>query len=133
MAVVRFGVSLEKELLESLDKIINENQFSNRSQAIRFLIKSNIVKSKWESNSIVAGSITLVFQHHKSDLLQSITDIQHQYHEEILSSQHFHLDHDNCLEVIAVRGKAKRLNELADKLKGVKGINHGGITMSQSG
>lgn len=133
MAVVRFGVSLEKELLKELDKLTNEKQFANRSQAIRFLIKSNIVKSKWESNNIVAGSITLVYQHHKSDVLQIITDIQHQYHEEILSSQHFHIDHDNCLEVIAVRGRADKLNELADKLKGVKGINHGGITMSQSG
>jgi CopG family nickel-responsive transcriptional regulator len=132
MSVVRFGVSLEKELLEQLDKFAEENQFSNRSQAIRNLINNYLADKKWQCDNIVAGSITLVFDHHKNDLQKNLTEIQHNYHHEILSAQHFHLDHDNCLEIIAVKGKASILTELADKLIAVKGIQHGKLTMSRA-
>jgi CopG family transcriptional regulator, nickel-responsive regulator len=132
MTVVRFGVSLEKELLEALDNFAGENKFANRSQAIRHLITNNLVEEKWQGNKIVAGSITLVYDHHKNDLLKNLTEIQHDYHDEILSSQHFHLDHDNCLEIIAVKGKASLLNELSEKLISIKGIQHGKLTMSKA-
>ena len=131
MSVVRFGVSLEKEILDALDDYSKENKFSNRSQAIRHLISNNIVIKKWQCNNIVAGSITLVYDHHKRDILSIITDIQHNYHDSILSSQHFHLDHNNCLEIIAVKGKSKDLTGLADKLIAVKGIQHGKLSMSR--
>ena len=132
MSVVRFGVSLEKELLEELDKFVEENEFANRSQAIRNLINKNLAEKKWADNSIVAGSITLVFDHHKNDLQKNLTDIQHDYHHEILSAQHFHLDHDTCLEIIAVKGNASVLTELSNKLIAVKGIQHGKLTMSRA-
>ena len=132
MSVVRFGVSLEKELLDALDAYAVENQFSNRSQAIRHLISNHTVVKKWQCNNVVAGSITLMYDHHKHDILGSLTDIQHDYHEEILSSQHFHLDHDNCLEIIAVKGKAVKLTELSEKLIAIKGIQHGKLTMSKA-
>lgn len=132
MSVVRFGVSLEKELLEALDKYAEENKFANRSQAVRYLINNNLVEEKWQGNKNVAGSITLVYDHHKNDLLKNLTEIQHDYHDEILSSQHFHLDHNNCLEIIAVKGKANKLRELSEKLIAIKGIQHGRLTMSKA-
>jgi CopG family nickel-responsive transcriptional regulator len=132
MSIVRFGVSLEKELMDVLDKYVTDNHFANRSQAIRNLINKNTVTSKWQCNNIVAGSITLVYDHHKRDLLTRLRDLQHDYHEEILSSQHFHLDKDLCLEIIAVKGKAVKLTELADKLIALKGMQHGKLTMSRA-
>ncbi|QQS51517.1 MAG: nickel-responsive transcriptional regulator NikR [Bacteroidota bacterium] len=132
MSVVRFGVSLEKELLEALDTFADENHFTNRSQAIRNLINSNLTNKKWQCDNIVAGSITLVYDHHKNDLQKNLTEVQHHYFHEILSSQHFHLNHDNCLEIIAVKGKASVLTELADKLIAVKGIRHGKLTMTRA-
>ena len=109
MPIVRFGVSLEKELLEALDNYASDNQFTNRSQAIRNLINNNTVTNKWQCNNIVAGSITLIYDHHKRDLLTNLTDLQHDFFQVILSSQHFHLDHNLCLEIIAVKGKAVTL------------------------
>ena len=132
MSVTRFGVSLEKELLEALDTYATENQFTNRSQAIRHLINNNIVATKWMCNNLVAGSITLVFDHHKRDLINQLTDIQHDHHAIILSSQHFHLEKDMCMEIIAAKGQASELTELADKLIAVKGIRHGKLTMSRA-
>ena len=130
MPVERFGVSLEKDLLKDLDGFVKENKFPNRSQAIRFLIEKNIVEKKWLCNNEVAGAIVLVYDHHKRDISNLSNSLQHGHHDLILSSQHVHLDHKNCLETIAVKGKAKELTELADKLIGLKGIKHGKLVMS---
>ena len=132
MAVVRFGVSLEKNLLDALDTYASDNHFANRSQAIRNLINNHLVTQKWQCDNLVAGSITLMYNHHKNDLLSTLNDVQHNYHQAILSSQHFHLDHDNCMEIIAVKGIASQLTELADKLIAVKGVKHGKLTMSRA-
>ncbi len=131
MSVVRFGVSIEKDLLAALDNYVTDNSFANRSQAIRQLISNNLTIRKWKCNNIVAGSVTLVYNHEKSEIPGLLTDIQHDYNKSILSSQHFHLDNDNCLEIIAVKGKAKDLTELSDKLIAVKGIQHGKLSMSR--
>ncbi len=132
MSIVRFGVSIEKELLDELDEYVSENHFANRSQAIRQLISKNIVTRKWECNNVVAGSITLIFNHHKRQLLKKMTDVQHEYHDSILSSQHFHLEKELCMEIIAVKGEASVLTELADRLIAIKGIQHGKLTMSRA-
>ena len=132
MELKRFGVSLEENLLEALDNFVKEKHFPNRSQAIRHLIKNNLVQKKWKQNKIVAGAIVLVYDHHKRGLQTKSTDVQHNYHDLILSVQHVHLDHDNCLETIAVKGKAKDLTDLADKLIAIKGIKHGELVMSAS-
>ncbi len=132
MSVVRFGVSVEKELLDALDIYAKENQFANRSQAIRHLINNNIVNEKWQCNNIVAGAITLVYDPHKRELAGNLMDIQHNHHDVILSSQHFHIDQDLCMEIIAVKGKANHLTLLADKLITIKGIQHGKLTMSRA-
>jgi CopG family nickel-responsive transcriptional regulator len=103
----------------------------NRSQAIRHLVEKNSVEKKWQCNHIVAGAIVMLYDHHKGDVTVKSNDIQHEYYDVILSSQHFHLSHDNCLEIIAVKGEASKLTELSDKLIGIKGIIHGKLIMSR--
>lgn len=131
MPLARFGVSLEKDLLKALDNFVIENSFSNRSQAIRHLVEENLAEKKWQCNQIVAGAVVMLYDHHKGDVTTKSNDIQHEYFDVILSSQHFHLSHDNCLEIIAVKGKANRLTELSDILIGIKGIIHGKLVMSR--
>lgn len=130
MNIKRFGVSLEEDLLEALDHYAVKNNFPNRSQALRHLIRKNLVSEKWEKNQEVAGSIVLVYDHHKRDLQHQSTQIQHDFHGLILSVQHVHLDHHHCLETIAVKGKANDLQTLANQLIGLKGIFHGELVMS---
>ena len=129
MQVKRFGVSLDEDLLVKLDKLVKDERFPNRSQAIRFLIKKDIVEEKWKENNVVAGAIILVYDHHKRELQNISTQIQHDYHHLILCVQHVHLDHHNCLETIAVKGKAIELIELSDKIKAIKGIKHSKLVM----
>jgi CopG family nickel-responsive transcriptional regulator len=130
MQVKRFGVSLENELLNELDRLVEKHHFPNRSQAIRYLIKKYSVEDEWEENQQVAGAIVLVYDHHKRDLQTKSTEVQHDYHHLILSVQHVHLDHVNCLETIAVKGKAKELQKLADRLIAIKGVKHGELMMT---
>jgi CopG family nickel-responsive transcriptional regulator len=132
MAVSRFGVSLEEDILKALDQFVIENNYPNRSQAIRFLIEKNLAEEKWHCNNIVAGAIVMLFDHHKKEIISKSNDIQHDYFDVILSAQHFHLSHDNCLEIIAVKGEANRLTELSGKLLGIKGIKHGKLIMSKA-
>ena len=133
MAVTRFGVSLEENLLEKLDNLVIKNQFPNRSRAISFLIGKNLIEEKWEDNREVAGAIVLVYDHHKRDLSNRSTTAQHAKHHLILSDQHVHLNHDLCLETIAVKGRAHELKNLADRLIGMKGIKHGELVMTEAG
>ena len=130
MQIRRFGVSLEKSLLEKLDKLVSSNKFPNRSQAIRFLIKHYEAEQKWEKNQEVAGAIVMVYDHHTRGLQNKSMEIQHDFHRFILSVQHVHLDHDNCLETITVRGKSNQLIDLSDRLKGIKGMKHLQFVMS---
>ena len=132
MAVTRFGVSLESELLEALDDYVKVNNFPNRSQAIRQLIERNLVERKWQCNNQVAGAITLVYDHHKRDLGSKIADTCHEYFKEILAVQHFCLSHEICMEIIAVRGQSYQLTKLSDKLISLKGIRHGKLVMTHS-
>ncbi|MBS4013961.1 MAG: nickel-responsive transcriptional regulator NikR [Bacteroidetes bacterium] len=130
MQVKRFGVSLEEDILDDLDKMVIKHSFPNRSQAIRHLIKSTLVNDKVDENKIVAGAIVIVYDHHKRELNNKLMHIQHDYHDLILSTQHVHIDHDLCLETIAIKGKAKKLLELADKIVSTKGIHHGKLVMT---
>jgi CopG family nickel-responsive transcriptional regulator len=132
MGVVRFSVSLEEELLSELDQYAENNSFTNRSQALRHLIEKNIVERKWHCNNVVAGAIVMIYHHRKKDIISRSNEIQHSYFDVILSSQHYHLNHDICLEIIAVKGIANRLTELSDKLIGIKGIRHGKLIMSKA-
>ncbi|PIV64318.1 MAG: nickel-responsive transcriptional regulator NikR [bacterium (Candidatus Ratteibacteria) CG01_land_8_20_14_3_00_40_19] len=131
--IVRFGVSLEKELLHKFDSLIGEKRYPNRSEAIRDLIRENLVKREWVKGEKVAGVIALVYDHHKRELVNTLTDIQHHYHSLIISTQHIHLDEDNCLEVVVVRGKPKEVESLADRLKATKGVKHSSLIMTTVG
>jgi len=129
----RFGVSLEKSLLDKFDKLIKSENYSNRSEAFRDLIREKLVKTEWQREDNVAGAITIVYDHHKRDLLNALTDIQHDFHKLIISGQHVHLDHNNCLEIIVVKGKPKKIKLLANKLKSVKGVKHSQLSMTSTG
>ncbi len=131
--LVRFGVSLEKELLQKFDKRIREKNYTNRSEAIRDLIREDLIKKEWQEGKEVTGSISLVYNHHKRELANFLIDIQHDYHGIILSTQHIHLDHDNCLEIIVIRGKPKEIEDLYGKLKSAKGVKHGGFSTMTTG
>lgn len=122
--LIRFGVSIEKSLLEQFDRLIKRKNYPNRSEAFRDLIRQELVQRQWEENQEVAGAITFIFDHHRRSLLNRITDLQHDHQALIISAQHIHLDHDRCLEIVAVRGIAQRIQQLADSLKSVKGIEH---------
>lgn len=132
--IKRFGVSIESRLLEQFDSYIAVNDYENRSEAIRDLIRSQLVEEEWaKTNEDVAGAIVIVYDHHKREVVDKLLDIQHDFHEFIISSQHIHLDHDNCLEIIVVRGKMVHVNDLAIKLKSIKGVKHTSLTKSTLG
>lgn len=131
--LIRFGVSLEKELLDKFDKLIRQENYPNRSEAFRDLIREKLVKIEWKKGNDVAGVITIVYDHHKRDLLNNLTDVQHDYHNLIISTQHIHLDHNNCLEIIVVKGKSSEINELTNKLKSAKGVKYGQLSMATTG
>jgi len=131
--VFRFGISLEKGLLDKFDRLIREKNYTNRSEAFRDLIREDLVKAEWKKNKEIVGAITLIYDHHKRELVNKLMDIQHDFGDSIISSQHIHLDHDNCLEIIAVKGSSKEAQKLSDSLKSVKGVKHGTLSLSTTG
>ncbi|MFA5329216.1 MAG: nickel-responsive transcriptional regulator NikR [Prolixibacteraceae bacterium] len=132
MSVSRFGVSLEEELLTALDQYVTDNNFANRSQAIRYLIEKNMVEQKWKCDNVVAGVVVLVFSCQKTDIRTISAELQFQYRDAVLGMQHFILSEQNCMEVISVKGASRRLTELSDKLISIKGIQHGKLIMSKT-
>lgn len=132
--LVRFGVSLPKDLLDRFDNLIHSKKYSNRSEAIRDLIRELLVKNEWiKGENDVAGTITLVFDHHQRELVNTLTNIQHDFHQFIISTQHIHLDHHNCLEVVIIKGKPDKIEELTNRLKSIRGVKHCAISMATTG
>ncbi len=131
--LARFGVSLEKTLLDRFDQLIGKQQYTNRSEALRDLIRRELVQRQWQEGSDVAGAITLIYDHHRRDVISRVTDTQHDFQEVIISTQHIHLDHHNCLEIVAARGKAEKVQRLADALRAIKGVRHTTLSMSSTG
>ncbi|MEN6317901.1 MAG: nickel-responsive transcriptional regulator NikR [Syntrophaceae bacterium] len=131
--VVRFGISLEKALLDNFDTLIKRRKYTNRSEAIRDIIRQELLKKEWEEDRQVAGAITYIYDHHQRDILNKIIDVQHDYQDIIQSSQHIHLDHYNCLEIVAIKGNSSTVIKLADTLKAIKGVKHGSLSMSSTG
>ncbi len=131
--LIRFGVSLDKGLLDKFDGLIKEEKYVNRSEAFRDLIREKLVKKEWFGKEEVAGTITIVYDHHKRDLLNSLVDVQHDFHHLIIANQHIHLDHHNCLEIIVVKGKPREVQDLANKLRATKGVKHGQLTAATTG
>ena len=133
MGLVRFGVSLEKDLLEKFDRLIEKKNYTNRSEAFRDLIRQELITKEWAEGEDIAGTITIIYDHHQRELATKLMDLQHDHGKNIISTQHIHLDHHNCMEIIAVRGSAKEAQKLADMLKAVRGVKHATLGMSSTG
>jgi CopG family nickel-responsive transcriptional regulator len=132
--IVRFGVSMDSRLLKQFDKYINQKGYANRSEAIRDLIRSNLVEEEWKvGKGETVGTITIIYNHHKRELTDTLTNIQHKYHASMISTMHVHLDSHNCLEVLVVKGKAREIKIIADRLIGTKGVILGKLTTATLG
>ena len=132
--LTRFGVSLDEELLEPFDALCAVKGYSNRSEAIRDLIRKALVAEEWQqADGQGAGTLTLVYDHHKNDLARRLTQMQHDEHDIIIATLHVHLDHHNCLEVLILKGEAARTRALADKLISCKGVKHGTFSGTTTG
>ncbi len=130
----RIGVAIDADLLDEFDRLIAQRGYTNRSEAFRDLIRDELVEKAWESpDSHVVGTVTLVYDHHVRLLNEKLTGIQHDFHRSILSTLHVHLDHDNCLEVLVLRGRASEVRKVADALISTKGVKHGRLIMTTSG
>jgi len=130
----RIGVAIDADLLEKFDQLIARRGYTNRSEAFRDLIRDALVEKAWETpESRVVGTVTIVYDHHVRLLSEKLTDLQHEFHHHILSTLHVHLDHDNCLEVLVVRGRAAEVRKIADALISTKGVKHGRLTITTSG
>lgn len=132
--LTRFGVSLDEGLLEPFDALCAVKGYSNRSEAIRDLIRKALVAEEWQqADGQGAGTLTLVYDHHKNDLARRLTQMQHDEHDIIIATLHVHLDHHNCLEVLILKGEAARVRALADKLISCKGVKHGTFSGTTTG
>jgi CopG family transcriptional regulator, nickel-responsive regulator len=129
---IRFGVSLEETLLDNFDRLIKSRKYTNRSEAIRDLIRHELLSKDLEEDRGVAGAITFIYDHHQRDLLNKIIDVQHDHQDIIQSSQHIHLDHHSCLEIVAIKGNYRKVSKLADTLKALKGVKHGSLSVSST-
>jgi len=131
--LVRFSVSIDEKLLEGFDRRLHKAGCPTRSKAIADLIRDDIVKDEWKGGREVAAAVILVYDHNKRDLSNKLTRIQHDYHTLVISSQHIHLDHDNCLEIVVVRGKPAKVGELAKRLKATKGVKYCSLAAASTG
>ncbi|HVP54292.1 MAG TPA: nickel-responsive transcriptional regulator NikR [Candidatus Eisenbacteria bacterium] len=131
MGLVRTGVALDSDLLRRFDRLLAGESYENRSEALRDLIRNRLNEARVQSGEgFVVGAITLIYDHHHRLLPERLTELQHRYHEVIISTVHSHLDHDLCLEVVVVKGELKRVQELGSRLIGLKGVQHGKLVMS---
>lgn len=131
--MVRVGISLTPDLLESFDKLISSRGYATRSEAFRDMIREKAVEDEWKENQQVAGTVTLVYNHEQQNITETLTELQHHHLKRIVSTMHVHLDEHNCLEVLVIRGKAKDVKALGDKLLSQKGVKHGKIVMTTTG
>lgn len=131
--LVRFGVSLETELLKKFDGLVRKRGYASRSDAFRDLIRRELVEERWQEGGEIAGAITIVYDHHRRELVNRLLTVQHDFGDLIISSQHVHLDHHSCLEIIAIKGTPAEARKLADGLRSIKGVKHGTLSMSTTG
>ena len=131
--LARFGVSIPKELLAKFDRIIAEKRYANRSEAIRDLMREYAVEHEWEKGGDVVGTVTLVFNHEASSVKDQFLRLQHDKHNIILSSMHLHLDRENCLEVIVLKGKTSDVRAFAERIIATKGVKHGKLVTTTTG
>jgi len=131
--LTRFGVSMDAELLARFDELIRKQGYANRSEAIRDLVRERLVRAEWEAGAEVVGVIVLLYDHHKRELTDKLTELQHRHYDLVIATLHVHLDEDNCLEILAVRGPGQEVQELADHLRSLKGVKHGQLAATSTG
>ena len=124
---------MEEGLLARFDALIRELGYSNRSEAIRDLVRERLVRHEWEAGEEVVGVIVLLYEHHKRELPDALIDLQHRHHRLVIATMHVHLDADNCLEILAVRGPGPDLQRLAEHLRSLKGVKHGQLAVTSTG
>lgn len=129
--VTRIGVSLEPDLLKKFDHLIKKKGYGTRSKAVRDLIRKELVREvAVAENKQVYGTITMVYDHHIGGVTDKLLTLQHDYRDNIMTTSHVHLDHDNCLEVVVIKGKAKSVKEMADKIASIRGVRHGELSIT---
>jgi CopG family nickel-responsive transcriptional regulator len=131
--LIRFGVSINESLLEKFDLLIGEKGYTNRSEAIRDLIRDKLVESSWENkndSTEAIGTITIVYDHHTREIGDKLTDIAHNHHDLVISTMHVHLTHESCLEVIIVRGAGGQIRQFSDTLLSIRGVKHGKLVIT---
>ena len=133
MKLIRFGISLPEDLSRRFDRLLKRKNYPNRSEAIRDLIRNSLIEEEIERDAIVVGVLNLLYNHHKRELQEKLTIFQHDNHHMFISTTHVHLDHDNCLEVILLKGKAGEIKTLADQMIAIKGIKHGQVYLTSTG
>ena len=132
--LTRFGISINTQLLQKFDDLISDRGYTNRSEAIRDLIRKALIEEQaGTDDGEIIGTITLVYNHHTRELSKQLTHHQHSHHESILSTLHIHLDAENCLEVIVVKGQSRAVKQLADEMIGTRGVKHGKLVITSSG
>ena len=124
----RFGVAMERRLLERFDDLARRRGYENRSEALRDLVRRELDQDAWQRGGHAVATITIVYDHHVRELTERLLEIQHHHGAYIVSTLHVHLDHDHCMEVIAAKGPARVLQALANRLIGAKGVESGGVT-----
>lgn len=130
-SLVRFGVSMPHDLIDRFDLVIGKQGYGNRSEAIRDLVRRAILESDHDMpNQTAAGTIVMVYDHHVNDLSLNLTQLQHHYHHDIISTMHIHLNHEQCLEVIVVRGNVSRLRELTNRIQVLKGVSYAELSVT---
>ena len=131
--LIRFGVSINESLLEKFDLLIGEKGYTNRSEAIRDLIRDKLVESSWENkndSTEAIGTITIVYDHHTREIGDKLTDIAHHHHDLVISTMHVHLTHESCLEVIIMRGAGGQIRQFSDTLLSIRGVKHGKLVIT---
>ncbi len=132
--LVRFGVSIRAHLLDQFDRLITQKGYANRSEAIRDLIRKHLVEHEWEQGEKeTLGTLTLLYNHHVRELPGRLEHLQHEHYDHIISTMHVHVDEQNCLEVMVLKGKPQEIRSLSDSILGVKGVKHGQLVMTSKG
>ena len=131
--VTRTGVSIEPGLLEKFDRFIAKRGYKNRSEALRDLIRESLITEDIEQNRPVVATLSMIYDHHRHDLSNKLNQIQHHSHENVLAATHVHLDHDNCLEVVILKGRSGDVKQLADHMLSMRGVKHGKLVITSTG
>ena len=131
--VTRTGVSIEPELLEKFDRFIAKRGYKNRSEALRDLIRESLITEDIEQNRPVVATLSMIYDHHRPNLSNKLTEAQHHHHGNVLAATHVHLDDDNCLEVVIMKGRSGDVKHLADHMLSMRGVKHGKLVITSTG